>query len=143
MPNLAKGLLLLVTSLFAGAAALPADAPPAKPLKAGWNRKQIKAFAYVCSDALMQPTVRDYDAAAKKSGAKNPPPFPEKRFTDSAFPMCLCISQRVAENFDLKELNGKDGIKKAQPYIEEALRGGICKPQGMLGEILDEKARRP
>lgn len=122
--------------------AICADTPAKKPLKAGWNQKQIKVFAYACTDGLLKPAVRDYNAAALADGITLHKPFPEKEFRDSAFPMCLCISGRVAETWSLAEVN-KQGIQRARPYIDEALAGGRCKPDGMLGDILKKRKDTP
>ncbi len=113
-------------------AAIAADAPEKKPWKQGWDRKQVKVFAYACTDGLLEPAVRDYNAAALADGVTIHKPFPEQAFRDSAFPMCLCISERVAEM-------GKQGLQRARPYIDEALAGGRCKPDGMLGDILKKQ----
>ena len=111
------------------------DAPAKKPWKEGWDRKQVKVFAYACSDGLLAPAVRDYNAAALADGVPNHKPFPDQAFRDSAFPMCLCISERVAETWTMAEI-GKNALQSARPMIDEALSGGRCKPDGLLGDIL-------
>lgn len=129
--------LALVVALSWTAAAADAPAKTA-PLKEGWDRKQIKVFAYACTDGLQTPAVRDYNAAALADGVTLHKPFPEKEFRESAFPMCLCISQRVAETWTLAEMQ-KEGLKRSRPMIDEALNGGRCKPDGMLGDILKKR----
>lgn len=143
VPAMANPLKILMVALavLSSAAAFAADAPAKKPLKAGWDRKQVKVFAYACTDGLLTPTVRDYNAAAKADGVSNPRPFPEKAFRDSAFPMCLCISERVAQTWTMAEID-KQALQRARPYIDEALAGGKCKPGGMLGDIIDKQKNK-
>jgi hypothetical protein len=115
----------------------PATAEPR--MKEGWDRKQVKVFAYACSDGLLDPAVRDYHAAAKKDGVDNPKPFPEQEFRDSAFPMCLCIAERVSQTWTMAEIEN-NALQKAQGFVNEALNGGQCKPDGLLGDILKNRA---
>jgi len=137
MPNPSKipGAALLLV-LFC-AAAIGADEPAKKPLKEGWDRKQIKVFAYACTDGMLAPVLRDYNAAATAGGATLHKPFPEKEFRDSAFPMCLCISERVAATWTMEEM--KKGSQRSKPYVDEALSGGRCKPEGMLADIVKKR----
>ena len=116
-------------------AVMATDAPAKKPWKEGWDRKQVKVFAYACTDGLLAPAVRDFNAAALADGITAHKPFPEQAFRDSAFPMCLCISERVAETWSVAEV-GKNALQSARPMIDEALNGGRCKPDGLLGDIL-------
>jgi hypothetical protein len=140
VPAMAKPLKFLSLAVVAllSCAAMGADAPK-KPLKEGWNKKQMKVFAYACTDGLIQPAMRDYHAAALADGVNMHKPFPEKEFRDSAFPMCLCISERVAETWTLAEVQKQGGMQQARPYVDEALAGGRCKPAGMLGDILQKQ----
>jgi hypothetical protein len=135
----AKILALLIATMLTAVSGCHRDETPVPPsevaLKAGWDRKQIKVFAYACGDALFDHASRDYLAAARKDGVNDPKPFPEKEFRDSAFPMCLCISQRVAETWPLVDVQNS-ALQKAQGFIDDALHGGRCKPAGMLGDIL-------
>jgi hypothetical protein len=132
---------VMLAAVLSCSAAVAADAPAKKPMKEGWNKKQVKVFAYACTDGLQQPAVRDYNAAALADGVTLHKPFPEKEFRDSAFPMCLCISERVAQTWALADVN-KQAMQRAKPYIDEALAGGQCKPGGMLGDILEKRKNR-
>jgi hypothetical protein len=142
MPNLLKIPGAVLAMVLFCAAATAADKPAAPKMKEGWDRKQVKVFAYACTDGLLEPSVRDYNAAAKASGVPMPKPFPEQKFRDSAFPMCLCIAQRVAETWTLAEM-GDNLLRHSQPMVEEALQGGRCKPDGLLGDILRKKKMSP
>jgi len=142
MANPPKFMTLALVAVLTCTAAMAADAPARKPWKDGWDRKQIKAFAYACTDGLIQPAARDYKAAALADGVTLHKPFPEKEFRDSALPMCLCISERVAETWTLAEME-KQGLQGAKPMIDEALDGGRCKPDGMLGDIIKKRKGAP
>lgn len=131
----------VLAAILSCTAAMAADAPAKKSFKEGWDRKQVKVFAYACTDGLLTPAVRDYNAAAKADGVSNPKPFPEKAFRDSAFPMCLCISERVAQTWTMAEID-KQALQRARPFIDEALAGGRCKPDGLLGDILKKQKNK-
>jgi len=141
MANPSKILALALATVLFCTAAVAADKPAEKPLKEGWDRKQIKVFAYACTDGLLQPAIRDYNAAALADGVAMHKPFPEQAFRDSAFPMCLCISERVAQTWTVPEME-KMGMQSARPFIDEALAGGRCKPAGMLGDILKKQKEK-
>ena len=134
-----KTLILALLAAFGAAAAVAAD-PPKSPWKAGWDRKNIKVFAYACTDGIQGKAQREYEAnvAARVDRVTVQKPFPEKEFRDSAFPMCLCISERVAETWALSEMANKPK-NWSQPFIDEALNGGRCKPQGLLGEVASQR----
>ena len=137
MRNLRK-ILVSALALALSCAALAADAPAKKPWKAGWDRKQVKVFAYACTDGLLAPAARDYNAALQAQGIGVRKPFPEQAFRDSAFPMCLCISERMAETWTLAEME-MYGMQRSKPMVDEALNGGRCKPNGMLGDLLEKR----
>jgi hypothetical protein len=138
MRNLSKFSALALAMVVSGMPAVAADAPAKTAWKEGWDRKQVKVYAYACTDGLFTPALRDYNAAAKASGVPMPKPFPEQRFRDSAFPMCLCIAERLAETWTVAEMK-KDETKSARPMVDEALNGGRCKPEGLLGDLLKKK----
>jgi len=140
--NPLKTLLLPVVAVLVCTAAIAADAPAKPKMKEGWDRKQVKVFAYACTDGLLEPTMRDYNAAAAASKVPMPKPFPEQAFRDSAFPMCLCIAERVAETWTLAEM-GNNLLRRSRPMVDEALQGGRCKPDGMLGDVLKKKLQSP
>lgn len=143
MPTPSKILIpLLAISLLSAMSCTrkpAAVATPQSAMKEGWDRKQVKVFAYACTDGLLLPAARDYLAAAKKDGVEDPKPFPEQAFRDSAFPMCLCIAQRVAETWSMAEVKD-NALARAQGYVNEALNGGQCKPEGLLGDVLKNRA---
>ena len=138
MRNPSKISVLALCVALSCTAATAADAPAKKPWKEGWDKKQVKVFAYACTDNLVASAVRDYDAAARADGVTIHKPFPEQAFRESAFPMCLCISERVAETWSMAEM--KNRVKeRARPMIDEALNGGQCKPGGLLGDAIEKR----
>ena len=57
-------------------AAMAADAPAKKPWKEGWDRKQVKVFAYACTDGLLEP----------RCATTTPPRWPTASRYTSHFP---------------------------------------------------------
>jgi hypothetical protein len=134
---------MLAVTLLSAMSCTREAAPALKDgMKAGWDRKQIKVYAYACTDGLLGPATRDYYAAAKKDGVVAPKQFPEQAFRDSAFPMCLCIAERVAETWTLAEMK-TNSLQQAEGFVNDALQGGRCKPDGMLGDILKNRSVKP
>jgi len=132
MKSLLNMRVLALVALISCTAAIAADAP-GKP-KTGWDGTRMKQFADACTERLLQSATLDYNAAARAQGVTLHKPFPKEAFRDSAFPMCLCISERVAQTWTFEEMD-KSGMERSRPMIDEALGGGRCKPAGMLGEI--------
>ena len=93
-----------------------------------------------CTAAILTPAKRDYAAAAAKANIPSPQPFPEAEFLESVEPMCACIARRVAETKPLDAIQ-REGTGFAQPFIEEALSGGRCRPQGLLGRMLFDRKK--
>jgi len=134
MKNRAKTPILALAADLSCGAAIGADTPAKNAVKEGWDRKQINEFANACSDSLLNQAVVDYNKAARADGVTLHKPFPKEAFRASAQPMCLCVSLRAAETWSLKEME-KGGLARTRPMIDEALSGGRCKPDGLLGEI--------
>ena len=132
---------LALSMALSGTAAMAADAPAKKPWKEGWDRKQVKVFAYGCTDNLVQSASRDFNAAALADGVTIHRPFPEQAFRDSAFPMCLCVSERVAETWTMAEMKNQV-LQRSKPMIDEALAGGRCKPDGLLGDVIKKQKEK-
>jgi hypothetical protein len=112
---------------------------PARKFKPGWKDDDIKAFIEACTDAIVKPAVENYDERVQASGRTDAKPFPENEFRDSVIPMCGCISRRMAETWTLQEL-AHTALQKSKPFVEEALNGGQCKPEGLLGDMLKHAA---
>jgi len=124
----------LLASLCAGAVHADEVAQMSK-LKPGWTEPELKAFAAGCTNAMLIPAKQDYAAATEKDKNPSPKPFPEVELLKSVEPMCACIARRVAEIRSLDELQ-MQGLGFAQPFVKEALSGGRCKPEGLLGRMI-------
>jgi hypothetical protein len=122
---------LVLAAMLACTRVVAADKP--------WTEAELKEAADGCSEGILQPARRDYKSTAAARGDTNPKPFPEQEIRDSVWPMCACIVRRVAEIMTVAEFaNGVN--ERSNSFIMEAMQGGRCKPEGMLGEML-EKAR--
>lgn len=132
---------ILVLFTLLGVPAHAADKSQGMPLKSGWSDQERSSFTGGCVLAIVTPARRDYYARASERGNKAPKPFPEQDVTASVEPMCSCIGLRIAQSVDLQELSlNMEAI--AKPYIEEAMSGGQCKPGGLLGAMLEQRARK-
>lgn len=129
----------LLAAVCAGAAHAAEPAQTSK-LKPGWTEAELKAFAAGCTEAMLVPAKRDYAAAAEKAKNPSPKPFPEEEFLESVEPMCACIARRVAEVRSLDEVQ-RQGLGFAQPFIKEAMSGGRCKPEGLLGRAISDQRK--
>jgi len=133
--------LAAALSTVACAVLAQANEPAAGPkLQPGWTEVDLSAFSAGCTAAILLPAKRDYAAAAEKANNPSPKPFPEAGLLESVEPMCACIARRVAEAKPIDEIQ-REGLGFVQPFIEQALSGGQCKPQGLLGRILSDKKK--
>jgi hypothetical protein len=110
----------------------------ATPMKEGWSQEQIDAFTAGCSLAIIEPAKRDYAAAAERAGNKSPKPFPEAQILASINPMCGCLAARAAEKWTFSDYF-KSQDANASVLVTEALAGGRCKPEGVLGDAMAGK----
>jgi hypothetical protein len=103
-------------------------------LKTGWSQPQISEFVGGCVAAIMIPAKRTYEARDAQAGHTGKE-FPEAEVRKSIEPMCTCVARRIAETWPFDEYIRNSGAL-AQPLIMEALSGGRCKPEGIVGEAL-------
>ncbi len=108
-------------------------------LKLGWTKQALAEHSQGCVEGIVEPARRDYFARAAQVGNSNPRPFPEKELRASAEPMCRCISRRIAVTYSYTQSIQEPQL--AMPFIEEALSGGECAPEGLLGEVMKRKQR--
>ena len=126
-------MLMLLFGATGIASADEASAAPA--LKDGWSGAQIATESTSCTLAIIEPAKRDYAAAAARAGDANPKPFPEEDIRGSVVPMCHCLILRAAETFPLADFKA-DTSARMDPLMQEAMSGGRCKPEGVLGKML-------
>jgi hypothetical protein len=103
-------------------------------LKAGWSEPRIAAFVGGCVTAIMIPAKRTYEARDAQAGHTGKE-FPEAEVRSSIEPMCTCLALRIAQTWSFDEYISSSGTLM-QPLITEALSGGRCKPEGIVGEAL-------
>jgi hypothetical protein len=108
-----------------------------RELKQGWSKDAVASSAQGCVQVIIVPTRRDYIAAAERAGNANVKPFPEAELRGSVEPMCGCISRRLATTYTWDQAYNSPQL--AQPFVEDALAGGECAPEGLLGELLKKK----
>lgn len=139
-PHVLKTHAAVLATVACAALAQPIE-PTARPrLQPGWNEAELESFSAGCTAAILIPARRDYAAAAAKANSPSPKPFPEAEFLESVEPMCACIGRRVAETRPLDAIQ-REGWGFAQPFIEQALSGGQCRPQGLLGRVLFDRQK--
>jgi hypothetical protein len=113
-------------------------APAKSALKEGWTAGDVTAMAESCAAATIGSAKRDFEAAAKAQGTK--PEFPEAELASGVTAMCSCFAKRVGATHtrDDFQANRQAILKKMN---DEAVAGGACKPEGLLGEVM-EKSRQ-
>ncbi|WP_143167554.1 hypothetical protein [Massilia sp. CF038] len=104
-----------------------------------WPDQERASFVANCSLAIIDPAKRDYAAAAERAKNPNPRPFPEAQLRESVEPMCGCLADRLAES-NPSHLDESKIKVDAMPMIQEAMSGGRCKPGGLLGKALNQRA---
>jgi hypothetical protein len=88
-----------------------------------------------------------YDTAAKRclddilAGARKAwqakVDFPEQDFRSSGAELCNCLAERARANVPAAELRaGTNAIMSK--YMQEAIKGGECKPAGVVGLLLQD-----
>jgi hypothetical protein len=130
----------MVFAVVAGnaAAADRLSEPNSLPTKEGWSDARIAEFSRGCTEGILAPARRDYFARAAAVGDLKPKPFPETEVRASVAPMCSCLTLRFAQTWTFDDfLKNQEAL--SQPLIKEAMRGGQCKPGGILGAALEKK----
>ena len=133
--------LSAMTVLCAAGIVQAGESPVAPPAGNGWTQAELAVFTEQCTLAIVLPAQRKYAEASEHSSEPSPKPFPEALLRASVEPMCDCIGQRVAEAKSLDAI-ASEGLDFALPFIEEAMAGGRCKPEGVLGEMLSKRQSR-
>lgn len=108
-------------------------------LKLGWTKQALGEHWQSCVEGIVQPARRDYFARAAQAGNPNPRPFPEKELRASAEPMCRCISRRMASTYPFTQAIREPQL--AMAFVQEALSGAECAPEGILDEVLKRQKR--
>lgn len=96
------------------------------------------AFIEACVAGMVTPAKQDYAAAARRAGNAQPKPFPEEEFSTSAASMCECLADRLQDN-QISYADVSNHLPLVESYIQEAWKGGQCRPNGLLGKIIDNR----
>jgi hypothetical protein len=142
MTHFTCGRFLSATVLICAAGITQADESPVAPsVGNGWTQTELAVFTEQCTLAIVLPAKRKYAETSEHSNKPSPKPFPEALLRASIEPLCGCIGQRVAEAKSLDAF-ASEGLDFVLPFIEEAMAGGRCKPEGVLGEMLSKRQSR-
>ena len=118
----------------AGPVAVPGKSSPRSPWKEGWVEADITEMADGCVPGAIGPARRDFMARA----AGNPnAQFPEAELMPPLKAMCLCFARRVGSTYARADYQ-RDRAAILQRMNNEAMNGGACKPEGLLGEVMGQ-----
>ena len=109
------------------------------PWKEGWSGSDITQMADGCVPGVIGPAKRDFAARAAKAPDATAE-FPEAELTAGVKAMCLCFAKRAGATYSRADFQ-HDRQAILRRMNDEAMNGGACKPEGMLGEVM-EKSRQ-
>lgn len=98
-----------------------------------WIDATKKEMTDGCVSGILDPAKRGFEARAKKEG-KTDAIFPEDKIKPSIVDLCECIVQRASISWGYKYFVWQPEL--AQKLVSEAMKGGECKPTGMLGKSM-------
>ena len=104
-------------------------------LKAGWNKTIIENQSRICLDQMLESAERGYYGRAKEVGDSNPKPFPTEQLTESMRPLCTCIYNKASQTWSLVDFENNEDTY-IERMLDTAMRGGDCRPQGILGKAV-------
>jgi len=105
------------------------------PYKEGWTAADITAMADSCVPGVIGPAKRDFQAKVKSEGTAQE--FPEAELTAGVKSMCACFARRVGATYARADFQAnRQAI--LQKMNQEARGGGACKPEGLLGEVMQK-----
>jgi len=98
-----------------------------------WNYDNKKEMADDCVLGILEPAKRGFQARADKEG--NPDAvFPEEKIKPPIVDLCECIVQRASITWGYQYFIWQPEL--VQQLVSEAMKGGECKPTGILGKSL-------
>jgi hypothetical protein len=110
----------------------PATGAPGKAAsrwKDGWDDAAITAMADSCVPGVIGPARKAFASARKGEE------FPEGELTPQVKAMCSCFAKRAGANYARADFV-RDRSAILGKMNQEALGGGACKPEGLLGEMM-------
>ncbi len=102
----------------------------------GWTAENMMQMTDSCVSDIMDPLRQGFQQKVLQKG-NTTTEFPEEKLKPSITDFCACITFRAANAHDYQKVMSDPGI--AQAYATEAVKGGECKPSGLLGEIMHGK----
>lgn len=111
-----------------------ASGKPSSRWKEGWSDGDITAMAQTCVPGVIEPARRDFAAAAAKAQDFTTQ-FPEAELTSSVKAMCSCFANRVGSTVARADFQ-RDKQAILRKMNDDAMQGGACKPEGLLGEAM-------
>ena len=108
----------------------------AQAYRDGWTAENMMKMTDSCVSDILQPLRQGFQQKVVQKGNTSTE-FPEEKLKPSITDFCACITFRAANAHDYQKVIGDPGITQA--YATEAVKGGECKPSGLLGEIMHGK----
>jgi hypothetical protein len=102
----------------------------------GWTAENMITMTDSCVSDILEPLRQGFEQKVVQKGNTSKE-FPEEKLKPSITDFCACITFRAANAHDYQKVINDPGI--VQAYATEAIKGGECKPSGLLGEIMHGK----
>lgn len=98
-----------------------------------WNNDNKKEMTDNCVLGILDPAKSAFQARADKEG-KTDAVFPEDKIKPSVVDLCECIVQKASISWGYQYFIWQPEL--AQQLVSEAMKGGECKPTGVLGKSM-------
>jgi len=98
-----------------------------------WNYDIKKEMTDDCVLGILEPAKSGFLVRANKEGNTDAV-FPEEKIKPSIADFCECIIQKASISWGYQYFIWQPEL--AQQLVSEAMKGGECKPTGMLGKSL-------
>ena len=102
----------------------------------GWTATNIMDMTDSCVASIIDP-VRQGLSKKMQSQGKDPSGVSEDMFKPSLTDLCACITFRAAGTYEYEKVIADPRL--TQGFMTEAIRGGECKPAGLLGKIIQQQ----
>lgn len=101
----------------------------------GWTAENILDMTDRCVSGIMDPIRQGFEKNMKSRG-KASVHFPEEQYKPPVSDLCTCITLRAANSEPYENVQKDPEITRS--YMTEAIKGGECKPGGILGNIMQQ-----
>lgn len=102
----------------------------------GWTAGNILNMTDSCVASILDPVRQGYKQKMQSQG-KDASLFPEDLFKPSISDLCACITFRAADTYNYQQVVADPEL--TQSFMTEAIKGGQCKPTGLLGNVIKTK----